>query len=757
MPNGITDPFAALGALIQQAASFVKDLIAALGERLAVILKGVIGNLSDTLADMASFLAAVVRTVEDTLDTILHNITVALGGIATFIQQIPQRLGDFAQSVVAELGKLPDDTFGSLGKWIGENWPKLLEWTQTFLPPLAHFFTSEAERAIAAEMPGLLATFEASPSLPPELRALSQEARRGGAPAGILFLIGLVAAGVTTIAQATFRPVEVAVEQDNFDNRPTRFPPAPALVALRNRELIPEEAFHNLIRKQGFSAPVADYMAAAAREHLPPGAYLEAERRGAMPADAPEEPLTLTGLNAVDRAIARKLQFVLPPVTDVLRFLMRDNFIPEIVEQFGMKREFEQSWEVGQQFFLQDGISKELALEYWKAHWDLPSITQFFQMFFRTAQEDTPGTEGFPSTSKGQHFIDEPTLRRGLRAQGVEPFWRDKLIAIAFNPLTRVDVRRMHRLGVLSPEEVKDAYLNLGYNEVNATRLRDFVLKLNGADEQAQIRALRSPVAGRVLNTYRKHYLSREDADAHLKALDYTDAARAELLATADLDIAEAYATAAESAWRAGYVSGVRNPDDTRSGLSAAGFAAATIDRLLAVWDVSRVNRELSVEEKQHRELTRAEIVEAYNDHIVTRDQAGAMLVHAGFDVPAAEQLLAIADVRVKRAEQKDLESGIHGRYVAGKITAGQAIGELDALGVRPARRVALLSTWDLEIARRESRIPVATVQDMVGKKIMTTADARKELRASGLGDKEIGWYFQLWGVVEAPKVPGEG
>ena len=79
----------------------------------------------------------------------------------------------------------------------------------------------------------------------------------------------------------------------------------------------------------------------------------------------------------------------------------------------------------------------------------LPSIGQGFEMLHR-------------------RVIEDADLDLLLRALDVMPFWREKLKDISYNPLTRVDVRRMHRIGVLEEEGVFNAYLDVGYNEENA-------------------------------------------------------------------------------------------------------------------------------------------------------------------------------------------------------------------------------------------------------------------------------------------------
>ncbi|GAJ17407.1 unnamed protein product, partial [marine sediment metagenome] len=106
----------------------------------------------------------------------------------------------------------------------------------------------------------------------------------------------------------------------------------------------------------------------------------------------------------------------------------------------------------------QKGLSEEWAKRYWAAHWALPSPQQGFEMLHRGV-------------------INEDELNMLLRAQDVMPFWRDKLVAIAYRRLTRVDVRRMYREGVLTEGEVYEAYLEHGYNPENARRMSEFTIK----------------------------------------------------------------------------------------------------------------------------------------------------------------------------------------------------------------------------------------------------------------------------------------
>ncbi|KKL09849.1 hypothetical protein LCGC14_2561770, partial [marine sediment metagenome] len=48
-----------------------------------------------------------------------------------------------------------------------------------------------------------------------------------------------------------------------------------------------------------------------------------------------------------------------------------------------------------------------------------------------------------------------------------------------FRPFTRVDVRRMHKLGTLNREEVKSAYMDIGFDDEKAEAMTDFTVQFN--------------------------------------------------------------------------------------------------------------------------------------------------------------------------------------------------------------------------------------------------------------------------------------
>jgi len=165
--------------------------------------------------------------------------------------------------------------------------------------------------------------------------------------------------------------------------------------------------------------------------------------------------LSKIGVHPDYQDVYKTLAYPVPPIGDMITMAVREAFTPEIAERFGQYEDYPTELT---KFAAMNGISEDWSKRYWAAHWSLPSPQQGFQMLHRG-------------------IINKDELHVLMRALDIMPFWRDKLIQVAYKPLTRVDVRRMFALGVLTEDEVKTAYLDVGYSEKNSERLTEFTVK----------------------------------------------------------------------------------------------------------------------------------------------------------------------------------------------------------------------------------------------------------------------------------------
>lgn len=161
----------------------------------------------------------------------------------------------------------------------------------------------------------------------------------------------------------------------------------------------------------------------------------------------------------------KELAYQIPPVADIITMAVREAFTPAIAARFGQYEDLPSEFV---EWVGKKGLSREWAERYWAAHWSLPSPQQGFEMLHRGV-------------------IGEADLNMLMRALDIMPFWRDKLIQIAYRPLSRVDVRRMFALGVLDVSGVRKAYTDIGYNDYNADLMTQFTIRYTeGIKERAE-------------------------------------------------------------------------------------------------------------------------------------------------------------------------------------------------------------------------------------------------------------------------------
>jgi len=199
------------------------------------------------------------------------------------------------------------------------------------------------------------------------------------------------------------------------------------------------------------------------------------------------------------------LAYQIPPVADIITMAVREAFTPEIAARFGQYQDLPPEFVEAVQ---KKGLSKEWAERYWAAHWSLPSPQQGFEMLHRG-------------------IIGRDDLYMLMRALDIMPYWRDKLIEMAYRPLSRVDVRRMYGLGTLDESGIMKAYRDLGYNDFNADKMTDFTVRYT---RQTQSRF----TSGDVVSAYSKYLISSGEASSILRDIGIRDAEVSNIIQKAD-------------------------------------------------------------------------------------------------------------------------------------------------------------------------------------------------------------------------------
>ncbi|MDD3523847.1 MAG: hypothetical protein PHQ41_04020 [Candidatus Cloacimonetes bacterium] len=153
-----------------------------------------------------------------------------------------------------------------------------------------------------------------------------------------------------------------------------------------------------------------------------------------------------------------------PGPQDWIRFAVRDVFNPAIVESAGLNEQFPDDIVP---YAEKGGVSEEFMRMHWRAHWNLPSPNQAYEMYHRG-------------------FIAIDDLRALLKAADYAPGYIDGMVGIASTPYTRVDARRMYDAGVLDDAGYTRALKDLGYDDEKAGHLLEFA-RSDGASKEKDL------------------------------------------------------------------------------------------------------------------------------------------------------------------------------------------------------------------------------------------------------------------------------
>ena len=295
-----------------------------------------------------------------------------------------------------------------------------------------------------------------------------------------------------------------------------------------------------------------------------------------------------------------------PPVQDVIRMAVRDAFNPYVVERYGLDLNFPEELA---DFAEHTGLGAYWARMYWRAHWQMPSFATARMLLFRSPRFN----------------LDD--FRRTLIYADYPPALVDAMVDAAYEPLTRVDVRRMHAMGVLSTQEVYEAYRKHGYNDTDAQRMTEFTVRYNTEEPRAES-------ATRVLNALRERTINYDQAVEALTAIGYKadDAAHrcgAVLVERAILEAQDELDTL-----RAQWLRGELTDSEAISAIAALGYAAEDAQAIFDGWQRYRI--------RTRRRPSRTDWRKFWQAGLISADRYVQELVNLGYSEEHARLYLAL-------------------------------------------------------------------------------------------------------------------
>jgi len=405
---------------------------------------------------------------------------------------------------------------------------------------------------------------------------------------------------------------------------------------------------------------------------LPEGWVQDAWNRGLIDESTADDQLSRRGYSGAAKNAAKALRRKLPTPSDLVRFAVREAFDPRVVMTFGLDQEFPARFA---QEMDKQGYDNEWALAQWRAHWDLPSLSAGYEMLHRGN-------------------IDLSTLDLLLRTQDVMPFWRQKLIDIAYNLPTRVDTRRLYKAGIWTEAQVYQNYLALGNKPDVARALTDFAIAWSTPEDAMELDDITDVAVSEIRLAYRRHVIDRDTA----------------------LDM-----------------------------LVASGVTAQLADFWLSVDDTRLARDPAADADVDVRDLTLSVVLDAYAEGLWDRARTQRELEAAGFLPTSADLLLTLKDHQLARDLRRAQEEYVRGLYVTYTTDVAVARQALAQLGVSSQRQTLLITQWSFERIQGTRNLSVTEIRTAWRALRLNNDAALDKLLLLGYNADDAGHVFASW------------
>ena len=260
------------------------------------------------------------------------------------------------------------------------------------------------------------------------------------------------------------------------------------------------------------------------------------------------------------------------------------------------------------------GMDKDVLMWYWMSHWELPSSSQVYEMLHRL-HPDVLKVRGKAYESMGldvsklQTTLD--TVKTYLKQADYDMRWRDRLVAISYAPLTRVDLRRIYELGLIDEEELLARLMEVGYTKEDALKMVEFYKTYKMSAEKDLTRT-------QILDLMRIGEITEEECKKMLMDIGYDDVEADFIIALEKYKIAEEELKDQIDVYKYMFEEGLIDEKTFTAKLDELGIRATRRDKIVMSAVRSR-NRRI-------RLPTKEDILKWYANKQITEERARELL-----------------------------------------------------------------------------------------------------------------------------------
>lgn len=665
--NAISEAIRNIGDFI---VSSVNDAIATVTSIINDVIENTKTYISNVYNDISKFITNVIDTakewVSNAYNTVKDAITNTINTLKDAYESTKETVVDWIKNALA----MVNDFKERLSNFFWARMSEIGEWIAKVVIPKFGDIVTTAQQ-ITTLLKGVWGFVEKG-DYQGAFNALDSIFKEGGIPAPSNMLIHILSAiaYIYETVKIQFIPMQVAAQKNAEITL--------ALEAISTNEAATavfkgiwgESDFIRNASLSGVSSERAKVSLEANRNIVSPGQAQQLFLRGEIDEKEHDHILSSYGFNDTHIKEIKSLYAVIPSLNDIISMAVKEAFTPEIAEKFGQYQDLPEafvSW-AGKQ-----GLSEEWSKRYWAAHWDLPSPNMGFEMFQRG-------------------IIEKDELELLLKALDIMPFWREKLIQLSYNPPTRVDIRRMYKIGMLTEEQVYQFHLAIGYSPDNARMLTEFTKRYSAPEDQSQADEFSNLARSVYSNAYKKRIISLDEYKTFLSELKYQ---------------------------------------------------SGDIDLLVSLDDYAMIEQDSLFDINDYRKGYYKLITQAYNRGLFNRSDAKMLMGDLGMTEEYSELELSLIDYNRELTIKDTLLGQLHDQYVSFIIDEIDLHTVLDTFGFYSAEIDRLIEEWNIERSFRTKKPTMSEIKSFYKAGLMDIDTALDEIRGLGYHEKYIDLFAQ--------------
>lgn len=370
----------------------------------------------------------------------------------------------------------------------------------------------------------------------------------------------------------------------------------------------------------------------------------------------------LTGHFKGERGITDKfldLRYEIPPLTDLIQFAVKEAFDPDTITRMGYNKELPVDivpWMRKLGYGGKSGMpipagattnkgpevrtQAEWLDHYWYAHWTNLSPTQWFDALHRFYADSPHG----PSPEfRADINTTTQDVEAGLKVADYPEPLRKRLLALSYSPLTRVDVRRMHQIGVLNREQVYHSFRAIGYDDRNAESLTSFVETENARKQFGSTR-------NKVLVAAEKQVrLGMIGLDSFVQIVGRVNVPRIDAIARYDIIVSDTQSNKAKTMIgkiRRWFFSGQLSIDNARQALMSLELMEGTVQELIKDWTLERA--------MGRKFIAAGKLVELFKKKLIKEVELETKLFNLGYEAREISLIIEEAKLDIESHRQKE-------------------------------------------------------------------------------------------------------